>query len=72
MANAKKCDRCGSYYDSNTEYKLKCTLGGHAYIAGIGLMTANRNALESFDLCDACLSDFKEFMEAKKTECTTT
>lgn len=54
--NAKKCDRCGRYYDKNTEYfvgrmPIRCAAGVRIYD------TCGYNWIV-WDLCDDCLTEF--------------
>lgn len=49
MANAKKCDRCGKYYD----------VKNRAVYLYIG--SPNRN--DPLDLCDECASDLKKWLD---------
>ena len=60
MAQAKKCDRCGKFYETNhaTEYDP-----GTRIVSGV----AFTNPYNSFiwcpkDLCDDCIAKFKRFM----------
>ena len=72
MADAKKCDRCGKYYDKNERHTnphqfedgCVCTAGPIEieYMAKIGIATKWRKIVEEYDLCDDCIDDFKEFM----------
>lgn len=51
---AKKCDRCGKFYDSDS-IKTNCT----------GIITGqsdNTNDREFYDLCSDCFVDFKEWI----------
>ena len=60
-----KCDRCGNFYDNNTEIKTKGAVHG-GYVQGIA--TFNRTIIdEYFDLCDDCMKEFFNFMERKQT-----
>ena len=70
MAEAKKCDRCGNYYDDNTYGSVKQddkgNLVGTGYtIIGIDILKniGGRNIHdEHFDLCDSCIVKFYLFM----------
>ena len=63
MATVKKCDRCGKYYDKNTEHKQN--INGRLYyedgmcftIAKIGEVTTDFK-----DLCDECLDKLHIFL----------
>jgi hypothetical protein len=64
MAHAKKCDRCGKYYDANSE-KDSCTniVVGVCFAAKLsGVYT------EYKDLCDECITKFKRFMDGCELE----
>lgn len=60
MANAKKCDRCGSFYIENetipSEYVVNSILGG------VNTVTVKGNSDEHFDLCDSCLEKLFKFL----------
>lgn len=60
MANAKKCDRCGSYYDRNKGVK---SING-CFVRGIRLETSDRNRI--LDLCDHCICDLYTFLGIDK------
>ena len=51
MADAKKCDRCGSYYDKNKGVK---SING-SFVRGIRLETFG--PYTDLDLCDSCISE---------------
>ena len=53
MADAKKCDRCGKFYEGNeVRYSEK------------GLVVCNKHY--EYDLCEDCLKDLDEFMILKE------
>lgn len=54
MANAKKCDRCGKYYDKNDRK--------------MWLYTANPDARNALDLCDECVTELKKWFDESKDE----
>ena len=61
MAKARKCDRCGRYYDENckiSEYK------GREFIADAVCISAMNHTIPiaGFELCDACFDSFLEFL----------
>lgn len=58
MANAKKCDRCGKYYDQNKKYLL-----GREHVIGIRFESPNKYN-DRIDLCDECLEKIEEFLGA--------
>ncbi len=66
MANAKKCDRCGKYYEKNeTKPRIitdACFVSGLKTLANIPNATFND---EHFDLCDECLEEFYRFMDGQ-------
>lgn len=55
MANAKKCDRCGKYYEINTA-RIACgaTVNRYGYI------------IDKYDLCCECAYDLAEFFKGAK------
>lgn len=59
MADAKKCDRCGKYYDSNSISHGLVWTGG--YLTGL-VVTTDANNGDSFDLCDDCIGDLLYFL----------
>ena len=69
MAEAKKCDRCGNYYDNtygSVKQNDKGDLIGTGYtIIGIDILKniGGRHIHdEHFDLCDSCIVKFYLFM----------
>ena len=66
MANAKKCDRCGKYYDKN-ESKLRGVSGN---LVGVSFVRRDCNSygcyVEEKDLCDECIEEFKLFLKKEK------
>ena len=57
MANAKKCDRCGKYYDKN-----EARTESGSVLTGVGFITANNHVLDH-DLCDECIDKLKQFLK---------
>ena len=66
MANAKKCDRCGAFYENNT--LLKSRLCGNRVIVGIRLVTNAGSVEEEYDLCDHCLTELSCFLHGYNNE----
>ena len=70
MATARKCDRCGNYYDANTKYEIPSYLNTR-YVNGIStLASVNFNCPTepgiSYDLCDKCLESFYNWLEVRE------
>ena len=63
MASAKKCDRCGKYYDKCTSTKRI----NDYQVKGIKIFTSYGPYLE-LDLCEKCIDDLYDFLgiEEKK------
>ena len=61
MAIAKKCDRCGKYYDINTTHVPPINLK-ECYEDGIWLGTTNVKCSDVKDLCDECLDKLHMFL----------
>ncbi len=49
MADAKKCDRCGKYYDENNRK--------------MWLYNGNPNYTNPLDLCEKCVTDLKRWFD---------
>ena len=60
MAAAKKCDRCGKFYDRNT--RINKGLYKNEFIDGIVKTTNIGNYLNQIDLCDECLGKLDIFL----------
>lgn len=61
--NAKKCDRCMSYYDNNTVHTYK-NHGGHLH--GMLFETTEGFRVWKHDLCDRCIDELKLFLSGRK------
>lgn len=71
MADAKKCDRCGKYYDTSpkrnitfSNVQIRNSVGYsplYKTVMNIAIVDDNRN-FRSLDLCGTCLKEFGEFM----------
>lgn len=55
--NAKKCDRCGRYYDKNVR---------QSYILSKQQVLSDN--LEMLDLCSRCTAELEEWFNSKKIE----
>lgn len=63
MALAKKCDRCGKYYDGNKKYDL------HNYEKVDGIrFTSGVYQSRRMDICDDCLSGLRSYLNIKEGE----
>lgn len=54
MSKAKKCDRCGKFYEKNVVIESKGSAFGDT-IGGIKTVTKDGITDEAFDLCDDCV-----------------
>lgn len=62
MATAKRCDRCGKYYDKNIEHKQNIN-GRLYYEDGMCFTTTAYELNTDFkDLCDECLNKLHIFL----------
>lgn len=63
MSDAKKCDRCGKYYDSDANRNVAVD---SVPIEGVDI-GAGRNAYRTFrcDLCEDCAEELLKFMLIK-------
>ena len=57
MARARKCDRCGKFYEKNTETNKRATV-----LIGVSFVDATYRNIDDKDLCDECIAKFKRFM----------
>lgn len=66
MATVKKCDRCGKYYDKNTEHKQN--INGRVYYEDGMCFTivAYDVYADCKDLCDECLDKLHMFLNGAK------
>lgn len=67
MANAKKCDRCGGYYDTNKGH-IKNVGNERYYYCGVCTRTTGGHRLDEKDLCDECFTEFKRFINGEATK----
>lgn len=65
--NAKKCDRCGAYYDKNKKHKTFGRISG-GVISGIWMVDQSGREDYYFDLCDDCIGDLKKFLNIKESD----
>lgn len=61
MATVKKCDRCGKYYNKNTEHKQNIN-GRLYYEDGMCFTTVAEEYGYVKDLCDDCLDKLHMFL----------
>lgn len=57
MASARKCDRCGTFYERNS-----ATTKGGTILIGVSFIDKNYRSIADKDLCDECIAKFKRFM----------
>ena len=64
MAAAKKCDRCGKYYDKNEQYP--CSVNGFKSVTdGMAFTNKNGDAFDEHDLCDDCITLLKKWLKGE-------
>ena len=69
MATARKCDRCGNYYDKNTKYSSASPYTN--YICGFFTLKSQGFDYEQkeyvkYDLCDKCLESFYNWLGVRE------
>lgn len=65
MADAKRCDRCGNYYEKNSKYRS--VVRGETYVTGIKTTYGEEKLMDRcFDLCDDCLTALDDFLEMRR------
>lgn len=67
MSKAKKCDRCGKFYEKNVVMKSKGSFLGST-IGGINTATEEGKTDEHFDLCDDCIKRLGEWMKKQNLD----
>ena len=62
MSKARKCDRCGKFYERNTVNWEDYAARDVVYSLTINGRCTN---MITYDLCDQCINDLKGFMGLK-------
>lgn len=65
MAKARKCDRCGSFYEKNTLHNTTGRIHG-SILGGIALTDISGENDERYDLCDNCIVELFNFLNSDK------
>ena len=60
MSMARKCDRCGKFYEKNS---TRWYLNGGSITRGINIMSKDCRITAKYDLCDLCIKDLRHFMD---------
>lgn len=70
MANAKKCDRCGSFYDQYSNVTSVMDVDTVRSMNGVSFININTENVYTtkftYDLCPSCLDSLIEFMNIRK------
>lgn len=61
MADAKRCDRCGSYYDDASSKDKSFKVNGET-VYQIALINSSDGRICEYDLCDQCARDLFHWM----------
>lgn len=64
MARAKKCDRCGAFYEKNIAH-TRVAHNKHTVIDGVVLSLAIDEYAEYKDLCDDCIAKLILFLSGR-------
>jgi hypothetical protein len=59
MANAKKCDKCKSFYDPYRGVRYR--VDGELYSA-FSVVLSNAFKMKAFDMCPACMKETINFL----------
>ena len=62
MSKARKCDKCGKFYEKNT---VKWEDYGTRGVACGFTINGSCTTMITYDLCDSCVEELKEFMGIK-------
>lgn len=68
MANAKKCDRCGRYYDSNVLSAMQSAAAALEKLKRSLQQEAVKQIEENVDLCPQCVNSLKRWYKGKDGE----
>lgn len=60
MSMARKCDRCGKFYEKNS---TRWYLNGGSITRGINIMSKDGLVTAEYDLCGSCIEDLRCFMK---------
>ena len=63
MATAKKCDRCGKYYENNEPYIIG--YGQISAIDGIAFTLKDGGFVGGYDLCDECIHLLEKWLKGE-------
>ena len=64
MADAKKCDRCGGFYEeTKRSFRVRGTIASRVRILG-----TNGGFIGDYDLCDKCAEEFFQFLCCEESE----
>ena len=70
MSDAKKCDRCGKFYEKNSisfeRYGTNIINGEYTIVSGLSLTTQFPGVFKPYDLCDECLEQLIDWLECQK------
>lgn len=61
MSMARKCDRCGKFYEKNSVHWFYDDVDDIAH--GVSLIGTGLAIEPKYDLCDSCIKDFRVFMD---------
>lgn len=67
MADAKKCDRCGKYYDAESSKDKNFRVNGIT-VYQMALINAYDHPIHNYDLCDQCARDLFHWLCKEEEE----
>ena len=69
MALAKKCDRCGKYYEENYKFRPGLFSNAVSNIVTVGRSDIRPDKVcDDFDMCDDCLTSFYDWFKEDKND----
>lgn len=70
MAKAKKCDRCGQFYEKNIKrIYLTSNYNSDVVLAGVKLLDTSEVGHNTYsDLCDTCITKLVCFLEGDELD----
>ena len=67
MADAKKCDRCGEYFDPFTSNDSETSIHGR-FPRNVALYDCHYNRVENWDICPVCADEFVKWINKFKED----
>lgn len=67
MGDAKKCDRCGDFFEPHISNDFEISINGR-FPRNVALYDCNYNRVENWDICPACAYEFVKWIRKFKED----